>query len=155
MSGIRIWQGGQGDAPLLAALHAPVFPDAWPEVAFASLLLREEVVVLLGAVGEGSAQGFILLRTVADEAEILTFCVSERARRQRLGRALLDKACEAARARGAVHAFLEVGAKNDAALSLYREAGFVEVGRRGAYYQHGSEASDALVMRRILNQVAA
>lgn len=155
MSGsIRIWQGAS-DAALLAALHAPCFSDAWPEAAFASLLERAEVTVLLGAAAEGPPQGFILIRTVADEAEVLTFCVAESVRRQGLGRALLDAACDAARVRGAVHAFLEVGAKNEAALSLYREAGFVEVGRRGAYYQHGPEASDALVMRRILNRIVA
>lgn len=152
---IRIWQGSAGDAALLAALHAPCFADAWPEAAFASLLARAEVAVLLVAVTDGLPQGFILLRMVADEAEVLTFCVAESVRRQGLGRVLLDAACDAARARGAVHAFLEVGAKNEAALGLYREAGFVEVGRRGAYYQHGSEASDALVMRRILNRAVA
>ena len=147
----RIWTGGRDDAALLAALHAPAFSDAWPEPAFASLLERDEVMVLLGAIENGSPQGFILMRTVADEAEVLTFCVTEAVRRRGLGRALLDAACGAARARGAVHAFLEVGAKNDAALGLYREAGFAEVGRRAAYYHHGTDASDALVMRRILN----
>jgi ribosomal-protein-alanine N-acetyltransferase len=148
---IRIWQGGLGDAALLAALHAPAFSDAWPEPAFASLLARDEVTVLLGAFGDEGPQGFILVRTVADEAEVLTFCVTAGARRRGLGRALLAAACSAARVRGAVHAFLEVGAKNDAALGLYRDAGFAEVGRRAAYYHHGTDASDALVMRRILN----
>ncbi len=147
----RIWTGGRDDAALLAALHAPAFSDAWPEPAFASLLERDEVMVLLGAIESGSPQGFILMRMVADEAEVLTFCVTEAVRRRGLGRALLDAACGAARARGAVQAFLEVGAKNDAALGLYREAGFAEVGRRAAYYHHGTDASDALVMRRILN----
>jgi ribosomal-protein-alanine N-acetyltransferase len=147
----RIWTGGRDDAALLAALHAPAFLDAWPEPAFASLLERDEVMVLLGAFADGAPQGFILLRTVADEAEVLTFCVTKGARRRGLGRGLLEAACSAARVRGAVHAFLEVGARNDAALGLYREAGFAEVGRRAAYYHHGADASDALVMRRILN----
>jgi ribosomal-protein-alanine N-acetyltransferase len=148
----RVWQGGLGDAVLLACLHAPAFSDAWPEPAFASLLAREEVTVLLGACADSPPQGFILMRTVVDESEVLTFCVAQSARRHGLGRALLDAACNAVRERGAVHVFLEVSAKNDAALGLYREAGFVEVGRRGAYYHQGSDASDALVMRRILNQ---
>lgn len=150
----RIWQGGAGDAALLAALHAPAFSDAWPEPAFASLLTRDEVTVLLGTFANEPAQGFILLRSVADEAEVLTFCVAERMRRHGLGRALLDRACHVARERGALHAFLEVGAMNVAALGLYRDAGFVEVGRRAAYYHHGADASDALVMRRILNQAS-
>jgi ribosomal-protein-alanine N-acetyltransferase len=84
----RTWQGGLGDAALLAALHAPAFSDAWPEPAFASLLARDEVMVLLGAFADGAPQGFILLRTVADEAEVLAFCVTKGARRRGLGRAL-------------------------------------------------------------------
>jgi ribosomal-protein-alanine N-acetyltransferase len=147
----RIWQGSQSDAALLAALHAPAFADAWPEPAFASLLERDEVVVLIGALVEGPAQGFILIRTVADEAEVLTFCVVQEARRKGLGHALLEAACGVARERGAKNVFLEVGTRNDAAIGLYRERGFLEVGRRAAYYHHGHDASDALVMRRVIN----
>jgi [ribosomal protein S18]-alanine N-acetyltransferase len=148
---LRIRRGDREDAALLAALHAPAFADAWPEPAFASLLERDEVIVFIAALNDGPPQGFILVRTVSDEAEVLTFCVAESARRHGLGRVLLDTACDAARARGATHIFLEVGARNAAALSLYRRVGFAEVGRRAAYYHHGSDASDALVMRRILN----
>lgn len=148
---LRIWRGGRSDAALLAALHAPAFADAWPEPAFASLLERSEVVVLIGALAEGAAQGFILVRTAADEAEVLTFCVAESARRNGLGRALLEAACRAAREGGAANIFLEVGARNEAALGLYRGMGFAEVGRRAGYYHHGDDASDALVMRRTLN----
>ncbi len=148
----RVWRGGVADAALLAALHATAFPDAWPEAAFASLLERDEVCVLIGALDDKAAQGFVLIQTVVDEAEVLTFCVADAVRGRGLGRALLDAACDAARARGALQMFLEVGARNGTALELYRRAGFVEVGRRGAYYHHGANASDALVMRRDLNQ---
>jgi ribosomal-protein-alanine N-acetyltransferase len=146
----RVWQGGLRDAPLLAALHAGSFADAWPEPAFASLLARDEVIVLIGALST-EPEGFILLQTVADEAEVLTFCVAESVRRQGLGRALLDAACDVARKRGVAKLFLEVGSRNDAAASLYLSSGFVEVGRRAGYYHHGAEASDALVLRRVLN----
>jgi ribosomal-protein-alanine N-acetyltransferase len=132
-------------------LHAAAFADAWPEPAFASLLERDEVVVLIGALADGPAQGFILVRTVADEAEVLTFCVAQEARRKGLGLALLEAACRVARERGATHVFLEVGARNHAAIALYQGRGFSEVGRRAAYYHHGHDASDALVLRRIIN----
>ncbi|MFM9864895.1 MAG: ribosomal protein S18-alanine N-acetyltransferase [Micropepsaceae bacterium] len=150
----RIWHGGVDDAAMLALLHAPAFADAWPEPAFASLLGQAEISVLIGAFGGEAAQGFILVRNAADEAEVLTFCVAEGVRGRGLGRTLLETACLAARERGAAHVFLEVGADNAAALGLYRRSGFVEVGRRAAYYHHGPDASDALVMRRILNQDA-
>jgi ribosomal-protein-alanine N-acetyltransferase len=153
VTSIRIWRGGLSDAPTLAALHAPSFSDAWPAAAFASLLERDEVIVLLGACGDGtSAQGFVLMRAVADEAEVLTFCVADGVRRSGLGGALLQAACVTALERGAAQMFLEVSEGNAAALGLYRREGFAEVGRRAAYYHHGPDASDAIVMRKSLNQ---
>lgn len=149
----RIWRGGVGDAPELAQLHAPSFSDAWPEEAFRSLIDRDGVVVLMGSrAPAGAAEGFILIRTVARECEVLTFCVADEAQRSGLGGALLDAACELALTQGAGEIFLEVGERNGAALSLYRGRGFLEVGRRAAYYHHGADAADALVMRKALTR---
>lgn len=145
----RIWSGSATDVADLARIHAPLFADPWPQDAFASLLSRPEVFALLGARREGSpAEGFIVVRAVADEAEILTLGVVTQARRAGLGKALLTAGCKEARRRGARHAFLEVGENNASALSLYRSAGFAPVGRRAAYYRHGPEAADAIVMRK-------
>ena len=136
---------------MLAALHAPIFPDAWPEAAFASLLERSEVVVLIVRRNTSkSADGFILLRVVGDESEILTFCVADVARRSGLGGALLNSACTFSRERGAECVFLEVSEANEPAFELYKSAGFSTVGRRAAYYRHGPDAADALVMRKAL-----
>ena len=148
---VRIRRGGIGDASVLAALHAPVFTDAWPAEAFASLLARDGVSVFLGARDAGSAEGFVLIRVAAGEAEVLTFCVADAARRCGLGRALLRQAFDTAAAAHASEMFLEVGEANVAALALYRREGFRDVGRRRAYYRHGDEGADALVMRKVLN----
>jgi ribosomal-protein-alanine N-acetyltransferase len=93
------------------------------------------------------AQGFVLARTAADEAEVLTLAVLPAARRQGIGGALLAEALAGARLRGACAMFLEVSARNAAALALYAGAGFAEVGRRRRYYADGA---DALVLRRDL-----
>lgn len=150
--GPRIWRGDASDAALLARLHAPAFPDAWPEEAFRSVLVREPVLVLLGARDGGAAEGFIVIQALAGEAEVLTFCVTAAARRGGLGRALLRAAFDAAVARGAQEMFLEVGEANAAAVALYQGEGFVTVGRRAAYYRHGDQPVDALVMRKVLKQ---
>ena len=134
---------------MLARLHAQAVPDAWPEPAFSSLLSRPEVFVLLGATHDvGDAQGFILIRIAADEAEVLTFCVAEAARRVGLGTALLKAACGMVRQRGCVQVFLEVSQENRSAFALYQKCGFAIVGRRTAYYRHGTLAADAIVMRK-------
>jgi ribosomal-protein-alanine N-acetyltransferase len=107
-------------------------------------------VLLAARASAQAAEGFVLVRAVAGEAEILTFCVAKDARRCGLGTTLLDAACDAARKHGAAELFLEVGEDNAAARSLYQKNGFGVVGRRAAYYRHGPEAADAIVMRRLL-----
>ncbi len=93
------------------------------------------------------ADGFILCRVVADEAEILTLAVRSEARRRGLARALVDAANEAARLRGATRLFLEVAEDNTAAIELYRRSGFASVGRRRRYYPlPDGSAVDALVL---------
>jgi [ribosomal protein S18]-alanine N-acetyltransferase len=147
----RLWLGGASDAAVLAGLHAEAMSDAWPAPAFASLLARGEAFVLLGAMdGVAEAQGFILMRVAADEAEVLTFCVANVARRGGLGMALLRLASEMAGLRGATRMFLEVSEDNRGAAALYQKNGFDVVGRRSAYYRNGSQAADALVMRKAI-----
>lgn len=131
------------DARQLAVLHAAAFERPWDEAAFEALLVTFNV---FGLMLEG--QGFILCRTVADEAEILTLAVAPLVRRNGAGRALVEAAAATAAARGAVSLFLEVAATNDAALGLYAATGFEAAGLRRAYYADGA---DALVMRLALN----
>lgn len=150
----RLWLATPLDAAKMAELHKPAFNDAWPEEAFSSLLSSEEVFAVLGATGgdERAAKGFVLMRAVAEEAEVLTLCVASEARRDGLGQSLLIEACKIALARGADHLFLEVAENNEAATLLYQKLGFKTVGRRAAYYRQADNAADALVMRRELGQ---
>ena len=91
--------------------------------------------------------GFILLRVVADEAEILTLAVRPAARRRGVGARLVQEGGRLVAVRGATRLFLEVAADNDAALSLYRRAGFADAGRRPAYYARPEGArQDALIL---------
>ena len=150
---VKIIGGGAGDAAAMAALHASAFADAWPEAAFAALMAREGVFALLALrAADDVLRGFILIQLAADEAEVLTFCVSKETRQTGLGGALLTAACDLARAGGARAMFLEVGEANAAAIKLYEREGFAVVGRRPAYYRRDHGAGDALVMRKVLNQ---
>lgn len=81
---------------------------------------------------------------IAGEAELHEIAVEPGRRRSGVGRAMLAAFLEAARARGAEHAHLEVAEDNVAAIALYRVAGFTEVGRRRRYYPSGA---DAVLMR--------
>jgi ribosomal-protein-alanine N-acetyltransferase len=97
---------------------------------------------------EGKEIGFALCRVVADEAELLTIAVDAGCRREGAGRALLEAVIDQVQQSGAVSLFLEVGADNPAACSLYEQKDFRIVGRRIGYYERvGRPAADARVMR--------
>jgi ribosomal-protein-alanine N-acetyltransferase len=129
------------NAAPLAALHAAAFADAWDAAAITQLLGTP------GTFAFHHQDGFVLARTAAGEAEILTLAVAPQARGRGLGRALLQAAVSRACAMGAGAVFLEVGADNPPALALYAGLGFVKVGTRKAYYSALSGGSDALVLR--------
>lgn len=139
------------DAPAMAGAHARGFDSPWVAAAFAGLMDDPGVFGLV--VEEGPAiAGLILVRSVADEAEILTICVDPAFRRQGLGAALIDVAISLAAQAGAERMFLEVADDNDAALAAYAQAGFTKAGRRPGYYARpGGRAVDALILRAELN----
>lgn len=125
----------------LAALHAEAFTAPWSEAEFADLLQQAGVF----AVEE--ADGFILIRLVLDEAEILTLAVRPSARRAGLGGRLAGQGAVRAAQAGAVRLFLEVAEDNVAARALYDRAGFTQIGRRKAYYAAPDGGrTDALVL---------
>jgi ribosomal-protein-alanine N-acetyltransferase len=139
-------------AARLAAIHAEAFDGPgetpWSEAAFADLLGQSGVFAV------DSADGFILMRAVADEAEILTLAVRPAARRAGQGAQLVGEGVRAAAGRGAARVFLEVADDNAAARALYAQAGFVEAGRRPGYYAGAEgERRDALLL--VLNLTAA
>jgi len=128
-------------AARLAALHAVAFDAPWDAAAFDSLLGQGGVHLT------ETPDGFILMRTVADEAEILTLAVRPEARRRGLGAELVARGAAEAAARGARRLFLEVADDNDAARALYARAGFAEAGRRPRYYARADGSRrDALLL---------
>lgn len=127
----------------LADLHARCFttPRPWSAAEFADFLGSRFCFLLT------EPAGFLLGRVIADEAELLTVAVDPAARRQGMGARLLTGFAATASARGATTAFLEVAAGNTPAQALYRQAGWVETGRRRGYY-HAPDgtAEDALLL---------
>lgn len=129
------------DPALLAAIHAEAFDAPWGEAALGELLASPGVF----AVAEEG--GFILIRVVADEAEILTLAVRLSSRRAGLGARLVEAAVVRAAVLGAGRMFLEVAEGNAAACALYARSGFVQMGRRRGYYSHADGSrEDALTL---------
>lgn len=132
------------DPEHLAAIHAGAFPDPWSAETLAQLLAQPGVAVL------SEPDGFIVIRTVLDEAEVLTLAVRPHARRRGVATRLVQKAAELARLTGAERLFLEVAEDNHPAQALYARAGFSRIGRRAGYYARPEGAVAALVLARPL-----
>lgn len=149
---VAIEEARIGDATALAAIHADCFAQDWGADEFAALLRDPNVFGLVvrraNIYGTRSAVGFVLMRTAADEAEILTIAVQPRHQGRGLARQVIEAAFRRLYRDRITRVFLEVDAGNEPALALYRKLGFRKVGERKGYYRSSStpEAS-ALVMR--------
>jgi ribosomal-protein-alanine N-acetyltransferase len=125
---------GPEHAAALAAIHAAAFPDdPWTAASFLSLLRQNGVAGFIDLRG-----GMVLLRIVADEAEILTLGVASK--RQGIGRALMTAAIALLQARKVKMLHLEMASANAAASGLYESLGFDKVGMRRNYYPDGGDA---------------
>ena len=136
-------------AAQLARIHRLCFEEAWTEDFFRRIVADPGVIGRVAArAAETELQAFVLMRTAAEECEILTLATAPDARRHGMARALLvDAAAEAAR-KQVTAMFLEVAEDNQPALALYRRAGFVANGRRQRYYRRSNgDWVDALMLR--------
>ncbi|HEV2189451.1 MAG TPA: GNAT family N-acetyltransferase [Stellaceae bacterium] len=140
----------EGAAEPLAILHSACFPDdPWQAEAMARL------IALTGSFGwfawqGASPAGFILVRDLGNECEILSLGVAPRWRRLGIAQDLLRAAIDETRARSRPSLVLEVATDNDAASALYAGFGFVAVGRRARYYKRPDGRADALILRLTL-----
>jgi ribosomal-protein-alanine N-acetyltransferase len=136
------------DAAAIASITAQS-PEAavWPAAALSTKDSdgRQAWVATVG----GTVEGYVVARAVSNECEILNLAVSRACRRQGLGSRLLAEALEFARRSGSKRCYIEVRASNQPAVEFYRRHGFIEFGRRSAYYRDPPE--DGLLMIRVQN----
>ncbi|MEP7182754.1 MAG: ribosomal protein S18-alanine N-acetyltransferase [Betaproteobacteria bacterium] len=140
-----------GDLAYVAALEASIHAAPWTIGNFRDALSAGYCARV--GVREGRIVAFGVLMLAPGEAQLLNLSVVTDARRQGLGRTLLDLFVVDARRLGAEQVFLEVRESNTAAIALYEAEGFARIARRVSYYPGaGVDAprEDALVMRRAL-----
>ncbi len=141
--------GRVADADDLAALHAHAFRHGWPATEMEALIADPTVTTVVAREGRTPFTrrpvGFVMVRTAADEAEILTVAVAPARRGRGIGRLMMNETIRRLYFMHVASVFLEVDESNGSALALYRRLGFREVGRRPNYY--GGGTANALVMR--------
>jgi len=144
---MNIVSAGISYVNVLAELHTEGFDAPWSAAAFESALASPGTYALIAKDEQDEPLGFVLIRTVADEAEILTILTRPNARRSGVARGLMVEASKQASRHHVKKMFLEVAVDNPAAHGLYTDLGFKEVGRRKAYYDRGDGGRvDAVVM---------
>lgn len=129
--------------PYVMYIENDAYPEPWTYNMFRQELDNEASYFCVMHMGGGIAGygGFWLL---VDEAHFTRVTVVPALRGNGLGRELMNHLVDAALARGAEIARLEVRESNISAIKLYEKMGFLREGRRKAYYQTSNE--DAIVM---------
>ena len=92
--------------------------------------------------------GFLVVRAVVAEAEILNLCIAPERRRAGLAEALLTEAVAELRRVRVDRLFLEVRESNIPAISFYEKHKFHKTGRRPGYYHNPDEAA-VLMMKEL------
>ena len=92
-------------------------------------------------------QGFLLLRVIEDEAEILSIGVKKRVRRNGIGEYLIEQAKRFSTLHQLKSILLEVAETNRNAVGFYKKQGFLKIGIRNNYYVFsGKNKKNALIM---------
>jgi len=139
------------DAPRLSQLHRASFHRGWGADEFEQILIERNALAHRLRLGR-TIIGFIVSRTAADEAEILSVAIASNQRGHGYSRDLLRTHLGHLAGLGLTTVFLEVEESNRPARALYERAGFRVVGRRERYYKDASgEQLNAVVMQRDLS----
>ena len=110
------------------------FGEAWTRSQLSGILPMNGVFLTLAVDRElENVVGFSLVRTVAEESELLLIAVLPKEQKRGVGGLLLDHFIATAREDGVRRVHLEVRDGNRA-IGMYRAAGFSPVGRRRNYY---------------------
>ena len=138
---------GAADIPAMMALAGRSATAAQWSAADYSALFRGGLVQRHCLVLEEAAvvQAFIVAKQLRQSCEIENIVTAEEVRRRGLASRLLAEMMGIAYNGGAHDVTLEVRKSNEAARALYEKCGFVEAGRRAAYYT--SPVEDAIIFR--------
>ncbi len=138
----------------LAAIEKSCQPNAWNRTDFYNCLKTDyqnwglfscdDAVELL--------VGYLIFSHVFNESQILNLCIRPTFQRQGLASQLLKTLKTHLTEMHIDKLYLEVRESNKAAQTLYKQFGFMTIGRRKAYYPKPAPAEDALLMFTNLSQ---
>jgi len=128
------------DLETVLAIESASFSRPWTRRHFLDEIASPFGIPLVAQVPDGSIAGYLCLKLVLDEAEILDVAVDLSLRGRGIGRILVESAINLCREKQVALLGLEVRGSNQAAIALYHRLGFRESGRRKRYYEDGEDA---------------
>ena len=135
----HISQAQSDDYPHLANIHNQCFVSAWSEDELAATLAANGTNCFIANIhgrGNKGPKGFIIVRTLGGQSEVLTIAIDREYRQRGMGRALMEHSIRHLHGERVERVFLEVGERNRAALNLYESLKFKQISVRKAYYRH-------------------
>ncbi|MBI5436633.1 MAG: ribosomal protein S18-alanine N-acetyltransferase [Nitrosomonadales bacterium] len=145
---MRLREMNLADIDAVMRIEQHVHAHPWTRGNFTDALKSDSVCRVYEA--EGTMLGYVILMPAVDEAQLLNISIAAAHQRKGLGRKLMGEIMEIARGMNMRRILLEVRPSNVAALGLYRDAGFSQIGLRRGYYPADNEREDAIVMECVL-----
>ena len=146
---MRLREMNLADMDAVMRIEQRVHAHPWTRGNFTDALKSDCVCKVYEA--EGEMLGYVVLMPAADEAQLLNISIAAGQQRKGLGRKLVEETMKMARGMNMRRMLLEVRPSNVAALGLYRDAGFSQIGlRRGYYAAADNERENAIVMECVL-----
>lgn len=144
MSGpAAIRPAGRPELPEIDRLQRLCNPVPWGPRLLDATLSGPRAFSLIAESG-GAAVGYLVAQRLVDVWHLLDVGVSPERRREGLGADLVGRLMGAAVRDRSEGVTLEVRVSNGGAIALYEGLGFLDMGRRPAYYSDNAE--DALIM---------
>jgi dihydroorotate dehydrogenase electron transfer subunit len=116
------------------------YPSPWQATHFLDELNSDFSFPLVVVDPEERVVAYICPHILLDEGHILNVAVHGSYRKRGIGRLLMQRVMDECRERCVATLYLEVRASNLAALSMYRDLGFVSTGVRRKYYENSEDA---------------
>ncbi len=136
------------DLPAVLKIESLSYDFPWVESIFRDCLRVGYCCRVLE--GNDGVEAYGVMSVGGGESHILNVCVRHESRGLGLGKKMLIYLLGVAKRKKAAVTLLEVRPSNHAAVSLYHDLGFNEIGTRKGYYPAHQGREDALVMARNL-----
>lgn len=134
---VRAWT--KEDVAAIAEIERQSFSDPWTEDMLKDALRFPVYHTFLAEEG-GQVCGYSCLIVLFEDAELANIAVAPTCRGKGVGKLLMEKMHEKAKALGAERVLLEVRVSNESAIGLYEKYGYSRYGKREKYYADGEDA---------------